>query len=103
MLETWVLIQRMSEIRSRCAELLASARIEADYSALDEPAKRALLLRQLNDARPLRLPAARYSDHTVDELRIFETVRSGRARFSGEPPNSSSRRLLRGERNSCSR
>ena len=63
------------------AELLASARIEADYSALDEEAKRAVLLRQLNDARPLRLPSASYSDHTVSELAIFDTARSGRERF----------------------
>ena len=63
------------------AELLASARIEADYSALDEEAKRAVLLRQLNDARPLRLPGASYSDHTVSELAIFDTARSGRERF----------------------
>jgi phosphoenolpyruvate carboxylase len=63
------------------AELLARARIEPHYSALDEPAKRAVLLRQLNDARALRVPDARYSDHTVDELRIFETARSGRERF----------------------
>ncbi len=66
------------------AELLATARIEAGYSALDESAKRAVLLRQLNDARPLRVPGARYSDHTVDELRIFETARSGRARFGAQ-------------------
>ncbi len=66
------------------AELLATARIEADYSALDEPAKRAVLLRQLNDARPLRVPQACYADHTVDELRIFETARSGRARFGAQ-------------------
>jgi phosphoenolpyruvate carboxylase len=63
------------------AELLATARVEPDYSALDESAKRTVLLRQLNDARPLRLPEARYSDHTLDELRIFETARSGRQRF----------------------
>ncbi len=66
------------------AELLATARIEADYSALDEPTKRAVLLRQLSDARALRLPQARYSDHTIDELRIFETARSGRARFGAQ-------------------
>jgi phosphoenolpyruvate carboxylase len=66
------------------AELLATARIEADYSALDEPAKRAVLLRQLNDARTLRVPEARYSDHTVGELRIFETARSGRARLGAQ-------------------
>ena len=63
------------------AELLATARIEPDYSALNEPAKRVVLLRQLNDARTLRVPEAPYSDHTVDELRIFETARSGRERF----------------------
>ena len=63
------------------AELLAAARIEADYSALSEEAKRAVLLRQLNDARPLRLPGASYSAHTVSELAIFDAARSGRERF----------------------
>ena len=66
------------------AELLATARIEADYSALDEEAKRAVLLRQLNDARPLRLPGASYSAHTVSELAIFDTARSGRERFGNK-------------------
>ena len=66
------------------AELLATARIEADYSALDEEAKRAVLLRQLNDARPLRLPGASYSAHTVSELAIFDTARSGRERFGAK-------------------
>ncbi len=63
------------------AELLAQARIEPDYSALDEPARQALLLRVLNDARPLRVPGADYSEHTRGELAIFETARSGRKRF----------------------
>jgi phosphoenolpyruvate carboxylase len=66
------------------AELLSTARIEADYSALDEPAKRAVLLRQLNDARAMRVSDAHYSEHTVDELRIFETARSARARFGSQ-------------------
>ena len=63
------------------AELLAKARIEPDYSALDEMRKRALLLRQLNDARPLRLPNTAYSAHTEGELAIFATARSARERF----------------------
>ncbi|MDO9603007.1 phosphoenolpyruvate carboxylase [Hydrogenophaga sp.] len=63
------------------AELLATARIEAQYSALDEIGKRAVLLRQLNDARPLRVPGAAYSAHTQDELAIFGNARSGRQRF----------------------
>ena len=63
------------------AELLATARIEANYSGLDEMAKRAVLLRQLNDARPLRVPGHNYSAHAQSELAIFDTARSGRERF----------------------
>ena len=63
------------------AELLATARIEPHYSALDEMDKRAVLLRQLNDTRPLRIPGAAYSAHTQDELAIFDNARSGRQRF----------------------
>ena len=66
------------------AELLATARVEADYSALDEMAKREVLLRQLNDARPLRVPGASYSDHTRSELSIFETARAGRERLGAQ-------------------
>ncbi|MGE0100410.1 MAG: phosphoenolpyruvate carboxylase [Hydrogenophaga sp.] len=63
------------------AELLAAARIEASYSTLDEMSKRAVLLRQLNDARPLRVPGVTYSAHALGELAIFDTARSGRQRF----------------------
>ncbi|MEX8520694.1 MAG: phosphoenolpyruvate carboxylase [Leptothrix sp. (in: b-proteobacteria)] len=63
------------------AELLRTARIEADYSALDEPARRELLLRQLNDARNLRVIGADYSEHAQSELAIFETARSMLARY----------------------
>jgi phosphoenolpyruvate carboxylase len=66
------------------AELLATARIEPNYSQLDEAGKRELLLRQLNDARPLRLPDSQYSAHTLSELAIFDTARSGRERFGAQ-------------------
>jgi len=56
------------------AELLKTARIEAGYSALAEADKRALLLRLLDDARPLRVRAAQYSEHAMGELSIFETA-----------------------------
>jgi phosphoenolpyruvate carboxylase len=56
------------------AELLTTARVEKHYSQLDEHAKQALLLGLLNDARPLRVPGADYSAHTVSELAIFETA-----------------------------
>lgn len=56
------------------AELLKVARIEPDYSALPEPARRELLVRLLDDARPLRVRAASYSEHARGELAIFETA-----------------------------
>jgi len=66
------------------AELLATARIEADYSGLDEMGKRAVLLRQLNDTRPLRVPGTAYSAHTLGELAIFDNARTGRERFGAQ-------------------
>jgi phosphoenolpyruvate carboxylase len=56
------------------SELLSTARVEKKYSQLDEHAKQALLLGLLNDARPLRVPGAAYSAHTLSELAIFETA-----------------------------
>jgi phosphoenolpyruvate carboxylase len=56
------------------AELLRVARIEDDYSALPEAARRELLMRELNDARPLRVRAAAYSELAVGELAIFEAA-----------------------------
>ena len=58
------------------AELLRVARIEADYSALDEAAKRAVLQRLLADVRPLRVHDAPYSELARGELAIFEAARA---------------------------
>ncbi|CAN5318010.1 phosphoenolpyruvate carboxylase [soil metagenome] len=66
------------------AELLAVARIEPAYASLDETAKRALLLKLLNDARPLRVLGTVYSDLARSELAIFEAALSARARFGKE-------------------
>jgi len=63
------------------AELLATARVEKNYAALPEDARRALLLRLLNDARPLRVMGAAYSAHATQEIAIFETARVMRERF----------------------
>ncbi len=62
-------------------ELLAVANIEKDYSALDEESKQALLLRLLNEARPLKVVGANYSSHTVAELKIVELAKELRERF----------------------
>jgi len=56
------------------AELLKAARVEPDYSALDEAARRQLLLRLLNDARPLRVRGHAYSELAEGEIAIFETA-----------------------------
>ena len=66
------------------AELLAVARIETDYARLDEAAKRTLLLKMLNDARPLRVREAVYSDLARSELGIFEAALNARSRFGNE-------------------
>ncbi|MBX9960401.1 MAG: phosphoenolpyruvate carboxylase [Burkholderiaceae bacterium] len=66
------------------AELLATARIESNYSGLDEAAKRSLLLRLLADARPLRVVGADYSAWTQSELAVFESARQMRQRYGSE-------------------
>jgi phosphoenolpyruvate carboxylase len=66
------------------AELLRTARIEADYASLGEDARRELLLRLLNDARPLRVRAAEYSDLARDELAIFEAALEMRQAYGRE-------------------
>ncbi len=66
------------------AELLAVARIEPAYSSLQETAKRALLIRLLNDTRPLRVVDHGYSAHARSELTIFESALTARARFGKE-------------------
>ena len=66
------------------AELLATARIEANYSALDESSKRTLLTGLLNDARALRVNGAEYSAHTQGELAIFDMAKTMRQRFGAQ-------------------
>ncbi|MBL8307847.1 MAG: phosphoenolpyruvate carboxylase [Rubrivivax sp.] len=66
------------------AELLKVARIEDDYAALSEPARRDRLLALLNDARPLRVHGAAYSALAQDELAIFETARRALAAYGRE-------------------
>ncbi len=66
------------------AELLRTARVEPDYAALGEEARRALLLRQLNDARGLRVRGAEYSALAQSELAVFEAAAEARARYGRE-------------------
>ncbi|MET0605473.1 MAG: phosphoenolpyruvate carboxylase [Beijerinckiaceae bacterium] len=57
------------------AELVAEARVCADYAALSEDQKQALLLRLLRDPRALRIPLRAYSELVESELAIFATAR----------------------------
>ncbi|MDB5954196.1 phosphoenolpyruvate carboxylase [Ramlibacter sp.] len=66
------------------AELLSVARVEGDYRALDEAGKRAVLLRLLSDARPLRVLGHDYSEHARKELAIFEAALQMRRRYGTE-------------------
>ena len=66
------------------AELLKVAKIESDYGALTEDARCALLLRLLDEARPLRVRTAHYSAHSVGELAIFEAAATLLHRFGRE-------------------
>ena len=66
------------------AELLAKARVHADYAALPEAERRALLITLLCDARPLRVVGAQYSELATSEIAIFETARQMRERYGAD-------------------
>jgi phosphoenolpyruvate carboxylase len=83
-LATIDLRQNSDRHEAAVAELLRIGRIEADYAALDEEAKRAVLLRVLADPRALRVPFQAYSPECTSELAIFETARAMRATFGPE-------------------
>ncbi len=59
------------------AEVLRVAGVEADYLGLDEPARAALLAREIEDPRPLVWPADQgpYTPETREVLAVFRTAR----------------------------
>ena len=65
-------------------ELLQTARVSPDYAALDEAAKVTLLMSLLNDARPLRVIGATYSDHARSEIGVFEAAKTMRTQFGAQ-------------------
>ncbi|WP_086972345.1 phosphoenolpyruvate carboxylase, partial [Caballeronia glebae] len=62
-------------------ELLARAGVVADYTSLSEEQKREVLLKELAQPRPLRLPYAQYSDLAKSELGVLEAARETRQKF----------------------
>jgi phosphoenolpyruvate carboxylase len=66
------------------AELLANVGVCADYKALDEHARVALLTQELSHARPLASAYANFSERTTTELAIFRQARALREQFGAE-------------------
>ena len=63
------------------AELLAGSGVEADYLALDEEARIALLRRELAGPRLLSSPFLSYSDETASELAIVHAAAAAHRRY----------------------
>ena len=63
------------------ADLLRVARIESNYTGLSEDAKQTLLVKLLDDARPLRISDGHYEPLTMGELAIFAQTRTAHARY----------------------
>ncbi|MCM8599079.1 MAG: phosphoenolpyruvate carboxylase [Candidatus Accumulibacter sp.] len=75
-------LRQNSEVHARTvADLLTAAGRCADYSALEEPARIALLLQELGTPRPLYSPYLAYSEETRGELAIFFAARELRLRY----------------------
>lgn len=75
-------LRQNSDVHARSvAELLAQAGRCADYEALPEPARIALLCEELATPRPLYSPWLNYSEETKGELAIFFAARELRQRY----------------------
>ena len=83
-LATLDLRQSSDQHEAVVAELLRTARLCPDYSALPEAERRTLLLALLNDARPLRVRGAAYSELAQGELAVFEAAHEALARYGRE-------------------
>ena len=75
-------LRQNSDVHEACvAELLRLAGVEADYPALDEDARVALLWRELGSPRLLSTPLAPPGEKTAGELAIFRAAAAARARY----------------------
>ncbi len=78
-------LRQNSDVHERVvAELLAVAGREADYLALDEDGRVALLLDEIATPRPLVSPHVKYAEQTESELAIFRAARESHLRFGPE-------------------
>ncbi|WP_277186125.1 phosphoenolpyruvate carboxylase [Caballeronia sp. BR00000012568055] len=63
------------------SELFSRAGVVADYAALSEEEKRKVLLKELAQPRPLRLPYVEYSELAKSELGVLEEARITREKY----------------------
>ena len=78
-------LRQNSNVHERVvAELLKVAGVEQDYLALDEPARIALLRRELASNRLLASPFADYGDETRSELEIVRAAAQAHQRYGAE-------------------
>ena len=80
-LATLDLRQNSAVHEATVAELLKVAGVEADYAALDEAARVALLRRELANARPLVSPYAVYTPDTASELAILRAAAAAHRQY----------------------
>jgi phosphoenolpyruvate carboxylase len=73
--------QSSDQHQNTVAELLRVAGLCADYASLSEADKREILLRALNDPRPLRVPGADYSASLVSELDVLDAALECRQQY----------------------
>jgi phosphoenolpyruvate carboxylase len=75
-------LRQNSDVHARVVgELLQVAGVEANYAALDEPARVALLRRELATERLLASPFATYSAETTSELEIIRAAAEAHAKY----------------------
>jgi phosphoenolpyruvate carboxylase len=75
-------MRQNSAIHARtCAELLKVAGVCPDYEALDEAARRELLLSELSHGRLLWSPYAAYSEETAREYAILQAAAEAKRRY----------------------
>ncbi|WP_183743039.1 MULTISPECIES: phosphoenolpyruvate carboxylase [unclassified Janthinobacterium] len=75
-------MRQTSDVHERVlAELFAHSGVEADYAALPEEEREALLLSELAQPRLLYSPFITYSDETNSELAILQAARTIRQRY----------------------
>jgi phosphoenolpyruvate carboxylase len=73
--------QSSGEHQIAVAELLARAGVEADYRALDERARVAVLAKELAGPRPLRIPHLEYPEFVESEFALLAAAAGGWRRY----------------------